>query len=163
MLFDPITAIFLIEASAGGLFTSMAADEGAIMVFDFTDNNWTISSIFTPNTDTQPFSGNRQWGWLFNQNGNLELFTRAVDVARLSDIMDKDSAFLTGNDEECQQNDYYNIAEATWENMQQEIAQWINDYGGEATIVQKTAVRVNKEKIKEILESNETIDQILCN
>lgn len=118
----------------------------------------------------QPFSGNRQWGWLSNQHGNLELFTRAVDVARISDLILKDrSNPFSDNGEECQQNDYYNVAEATWENMQLEIAAWINNNeisnGGQASINTPKAVRVNKETIEEILTSNESIDQILpiCN
>lgn len=64
----------------------------------------------------RPFSGNRQWGWIINQNGNLELFTRAVDVAKINSLM----KFLKVANEESQQDAYYNIAEATWENMQQE-------------------------------------------
>jgi len=71
---------------------------------------------------------------------------------------------------ECQQDTYYNIAEATWKNMQQEIADWINSLesnGGQATISPSTAVRLTKEKLKEIFESDEpitqtTIDQINC-
>jgi len=31
---------------------------------------------------SQPFSGNRQWGWNINQNGNLEIYTRAVAFGR---------------------------------------------------------------------------------
>ncbi len=155
---NPLTAIFLIEAGTSG-FLTLTADEGTIIVSDFTNNNWTISTITSDENSTQPFSGNRQWGWHINQNNNLELFTRAVDVARVSDIIKKDPR----GSEECQQNDYYNIAEATWDNMQQEIAQWVNEYGGQATVVPKTAVRVDKEKLKELLKSNETINQIPCN
>ncbi len=50
--------------------------------------------------------------------------------------------------------------------MQQEIAAWINSdesNGGQTTIVPSTAVRVDREKIVEILTSNESIDQIPCN
>lgn len=67
---------------------------------------------------------------------------------------------------ECQQSTYYDIAEATWQNMQQEIADWINDdlsNGGQATINTPKAERVDKGKIEEILTSNESIDQILSN
>ena len=87
---NPISSIFLIDASAdvdGVPFENATADEGAIIVSGFTSNDWTISTIYTPQTATQPFSGNRQWGWIINQNGNLELFTRAVDVAKLSWIV----------------------------------------------------------------------------
>jgi hypothetical protein len=120
-----------------------------------------VKEMFQDNDGTQPFSGNRQWGWLINQNGNFEFFTRGVDVANISKLLTVLS--LGGANTECQQDTYYNIAEATWENMQQEIAQWVNDYGGQATVVPKTAVRVNREKVEELLTRNETINQINCN
>jgi hypothetical protein len=47
--------------------------------------------------------------------------------------------------------------------MQQEIAQWINNNGGQAVVIPKTAVRVDKEKIEELLTSNDTISEINCN
>ncbi|KAB1071096.1 hypothetical protein F6U93_01525 [Tamlana haliotis] len=165
---NPLTAIFLIEAGASRFLTKLSADEGAIMVSDYTSNDWTISTIQTPDTETQPFSGNRQWGWLINQNGNLELFTRAVDVAIISDlILIYRSNPFSDIDEECQQNDYYNVAEATWKNMQQEISEWINDdeisNGGQASINPPKALRVKKQTIIEILTSTESINQILSN
>ncbi|WP_452218997.1 hypothetical protein [Lacinutrix undariae] len=157
---NPITSILLIEADANGFFPSIATDDGAVMVSNFTNNDWTISTIMTANNGTQPFSGNRQWGWLINQNGNFEFFTRAVDVANISKILN------IGANTECQQDTYYDIAEATWENMQQEIVNWINSSesnGGQANIIPKKAVRCDKELIEELLTSNETINQINCN
>ena len=57
------------------------------MVSGFTNNDWRISTISTANNGTQPFSGNRQWGWLINEDGNFEFFTRAVDVANISKLL----------------------------------------------------------------------------
>ncbi len=156
---DPIASILLIEADAVGILPTIAEDDGAVIVSDFTANDWTISTIMTANNGTQPFSGNRQWGWIINQNGNFEFFTRAVDVANISILLN------IGANTECQQETYYDVAEATWENMQQEIVDWINSpesNGGQASIIPKTAIRVDKEKIEELLTSNETIDQINC-
>lgn len=158
---DPIASIMLIESEAEGLLPSIANDEGAVIVSEFTNNDWTISTITTQFNGTQPFSGNRQWGWLINNNGNLEFFTRAVDVARISKIFN----VAPGTDTECQQDSYYGIAEATWDNMQQEIKDWINSpesNGGQASIIPKTAIRVDKSKIEELLKSNQTIEEINC-
>jgi len=166
---DPISSILIIDAGANNPAVNFNADLGAIIVSDFTPNNWTISTIQTPDTETQPFSGNRQWGWLINGSGNLEIYTRVVDVARVADVFLKKPATWLGSDIECQQDTYYDIAEATWQNMQEEIANWINDdelsNGGQASINPPKAARVDKEKIVEILTTNDSIDQILstCN
>lgn len=154
---NPISSILLIEADASGFLPTIATDDGAIMVSGFTNNDWTISTITTPENGSQPFSGNRQWGWIINQNGNLEFFTRAVDVASISTLLN------IGASTECQQETYYDIAEATWQNLQQEIANWVNNNGGQATINTSETVRVKKEKIEEVLTDNESIDQILSN
>ena len=154
---NPIASILLIEAEASGFLPSIATDDGAIMVSDFTNNYWTISTISTPSNGTQPFSGNRQWGWLINQSGNFEFFTRAVDVANISILLN------IGANTECQQETYYDIAEATWQNLQQEIANWINSNGGQANVNTPTTVNVKKETIKEVLTNNESIQQILSN
>ena len=77
---NPIASILLIEAEASGFLPSIATDDGAIMVSDFTNNYWTISTISTPSNGTQPFSGNRQWGWLINQSGNFEFFSNLTSI-----------------------------------------------------------------------------------
>jgi hypothetical protein len=157
---NPVTTIFKIDAWAFDFLFDMVADDGAIMISEYTPNYWIGSTIQTEFSQTQPFSGNRQWGWLINQNGNLELFARAVDVARVSSVIDHLPPYLNNN--ECQEDTYYNIGEVTWSNLQEQIKNWVIENGGQATVIPKTAVRFSKEKLKELLESNETIDQILC-
>jgi hypothetical protein len=158
---NPISSVLLIEASAyinGNVFDNIPTDEGAIIVSDFTPNDWTISTIRTTSNGSQPFSGNRQWGWIINEAGNTELFTRAVDVARINKVLN----LIKGTDTDCQQDTYYDIADATWVNLQEELEQWILNNGGQANIKQPIAVKVEKEKIIELLTTEETIDQINC-
>ncbi len=125
---NPITSIFWIEASsfsnfAGlGTLSAILDDKGAIMVSGFDSSSWTISTISTPNTllggnGDQPFSGNRQWGVNRNQNGFLEIFTRAVDVAHISGVVNN----MTPGSTECKMNTYYAIADATWKNLQESV------------------------------------------
>jgi len=47
--------------------------------------------------------------------------------------------------------------------LKHEIAQWVNEYGGQATVAPSTAVRINRVTIEELLTSNESIDQIIPN
>ncbi|WP_438968581.1 hypothetical protein [Nonlabens sp.] len=157
---DPITAIFIINGNATGV-AGLSADSGAVILSDYqSGDQWTVSTIETPQTGSQPFSGNRQWGITTNAQGNIELFTRAVDVARMSSLIELDFR----NEISDKQTDYYNIANATWENLQTEIISWVNENGGQASLsLDTTVIKVDKTKIKELLEGNETIDQINCN
>jgi hypothetical protein len=46
--------------------------------------------------------------------------------------------------------------------MQDEIAEWVNINGGQATIIPSTDIRIDKEKIEQLLCSNESINEINC-
>ncbi len=106
---NPITSVFLIEGGASNRIANGIADSGAVMISGFSFDNWIISTIRTPQNGSQPFSGNRQWGMNRNQNGSLEFYTRAVDVATRSNQVKVASLW----DEEFAQDDYYNIADAS--------------------------------------------------
>lgn len=83
-----------------------------------------------------------------------------MDVANINKLLN----FLPGTNTECQQDTYYDIADATWENLQQEIKDWIENEGiGQATINTPKTLRIKRETIEEILTSNELISQILSN
>lgn len=158
---NPIASIYLIEADASTPLQNIATDDGAIMVSGLTANNWTISTINTPNNGSQPFSGNRQWGWIINQSGNFEFYTRAVDVATISKLLGVIS--FGSADTECQQETYYDIADATWRNMQQEIENWVVENGGQAQIAHSKSVQVQKEILLELLTDEQQINSIPCN
>jgi plasmid maintenance system antidote protein VapI len=93
-----------------------------------------------------------------NENGDFEIYTIAVHVARINKVLN----LFPGTDTSCQQDTYYDIADATWVNLQEELEQWILDNGGQANIKQPIAIKVEKEKIIEELTKEETIDQINC-
>lgn len=152
---NPLTTIIAIDAWGDVVFSELISDDGAIMISSYTNQYWIGSTIQTAYTSSQPFSGNRQWGFNTNQSGNLELYARAVDVARVSDI----TLFGPGTNE-CKEETYYNIGDTTWSNLQEEIKNWVNAYGGQAKIIPRIAIRFDKTKLKELLEKNETIDQI---
>ncbi|MDG1697348.1 MAG: hypothetical protein P8H93_00330, partial [Polaribacter sp.] len=155
---NPLAAIIEIIAWGDVIFSDLVSDDGAIMISAFTPQYWIGSTIQTFRTKSQPFSGNRQWGYLTNQNGNLELYARAVDVAKVSKITLKGPGT-----KDCKEETYYDIGDATWSNLQEEIKYWVNAYNGKASVVPKTAVHFDKNKLKELLESNDTINQINCN
>ena len=161
---NPITSIFYINAGADNFLVNFNADQGAVMVSGSTSNDFIVSTIQTPATGTQPFSGNRQWGFIINEFGNIEFYTRAVDVARVDDEFLGPIGSFFNSTLDCQQSTYYDIADVTWQNMQAEVAAWLNgadSNGGAATVLAPKTARVEKEKIKEILCTNQSIAEIL--
>jgi len=157
---NPVSSILLIEGGASNVLANLVANDGAVIVSDIELDNFKVSTIQTPDTGTQPFSGNREWGVITNQNGFIEIYTRAVDVAHRSQTVRFGQIW---SDEDCAQNDYYNVAEATWRNLQDEVYQWIEDNDGSSVIVEPVIVPpVDKDKILDLLKSADTIDRINC-
>lgn len=101
-------------------------------------------------------------GGYVNTYNRLELYARAVDIARVSDLIN----FLpttSSSPIDCQEDTYYNIGEATWSGLQKNIKNWINENGGQAVVIEKVAIRFKKEKLKELLEGSQEITDINCN
>ena len=86
-------------------------------------------------------------------------------MARVADLfLSGPSTSVFSSTLDCQQSTYYDIADVTWQNMQAEVAAWVNgadSNGGAATVLVPKTARVEKEKIKEILCTNQSISQIL--
>lgn len=152
---NPLSAIFLINAgSYNSVLASFTADQGSIIVSDFTDRDWTISTITSAENDTQPYSGKRQWGLLTNGSGNIEIYTRAVDIARIDNILESMPALPN---QECKMDDYYNVADLSWRKLMENLYLWINSNGGTAVIKEPTIVRIQRQLLKTYLEGDGTI------
>ncbi len=140
-------SIFKIEAKSGvvvnkNVYTSYfsrldPADHGAVLESEVTQDSWIFTTIFTPETDTQPFSGHRQFGIHKDEEGNYRFFTRAIDRIWPSNFITKT------NGKECAVLDYLTIADATWTNLIQNVSQFINKNGGKTTILHTEPTRIN--------------------
>lgn len=87
------------------------------------------------------------------------MYTRAVDVARMSDLIQNDFR----NDDDKKQEDYYNIADMTWQNLLLELIEWINDNGGQAIIGNTVVIKVDRNFLRQLLESSQTITELSFN
>ena len=153
---DPVCTIFLIDAGAAGPIDNAVADLGAVMVSDFTGCCWIFSTIATPISGSQPFSGHRQFGIRTNERGNLEFFTRAVDRAKLTGFM----KFLLND--ACSIKDYFDIGDVTWSGLMESVTSFIIDNDGQANVYRGDYIRPNYDDIKSRLKSDLPIE-INCN
>ena len=152
---DPVSTIFFIDAGAEG-FANLFADPGAVIVSDLTECCWIFSTIATPGSKSQPFSGHRQFGLRTNENGNLEFFTRAVDRVKLPPFMR-----ILINDA-CSFEDYYDIGYETWSNLTTEVQQFVGDNGGQADLHRWDFIRPDYKELLNQLKTNLPVD-INCN
>lgn len=113
------------------------ADYGAVLESEISQNAWIFSTIFTPESDTQPFSGHRQFGIHQDEEGNYRFFTRAIDRIWPS------SFISTTNGKECSVENYLIIADATWNNLIKNVSEFIKKNDGKTTIMKPETNRID--------------------
>lgn len=152
---------FFIGASTSEFLPGFVADNGAIITIQENEFNFIISTIQTPRSGTQPFSGKRMWGIRTNADGNFEIYTRAIDRANPVKAIN----FLGSFDRwfECDDHDYFDIAHRTWTNLQTQVARLIMDYEGVVRI--KTPIDKPKFDFRELyknLKSPTPVNFVSC-
>lgn len=130
------SAIFKIKAG-GGLKEKISGDDGAVLESEISQNSWIFTTVFTPKSDTQPFSGHRQFGIHKDEEGNFRFFARAIDRIWPSEFV------LIFNEKECTVLDYLTIADTTWNNLIRNVSKFVNGNGGKTTIMPAEIKRIN--------------------
>lgn len=129
-------SIFEIKAG-GGLVETALGDHGAVLESETSQNSWIFTTIFTPASDTQPFSGHRQFGIHKDEDGHYRFYARAIDRIWPANLISR------VNGKECTVLDYLTIADATWENLIRNVSKFINDNGGKTTIMPAEKKRID--------------------
>ena len=155
-----IGARFFIDANTQEVLAKLITDDGAIITIQENELSFVISTIYTPRSSSQPFSGKRMWGIRTNNNGNCEIFTRAIDRAKpipIINLFGEVPGFT-----ECDDLDYFVIADRTWTNLQSNISQFISDNGGIGTIKNPQYVHLDFKRVYEKLKSDTPVNFISC-
>ncbi|PIF43562.1 hypothetical protein CLU96_0471 [Chryseobacterium sp. 52] len=113
------------------------ADHGAVLESETLLDSWIFTTIYTPKTDTQPFSGHRQFGIGKDKDGYYRFFARAIDRVWPS------SFILENNGKECSVKDYLTIADATWTNLIKNVSEYIDNNNGKTTIMPSEINRID--------------------
>ena len=114
-----IGARFFIDADATQPTAQLIADDGAVITIQENEFTFIVATLVTPLSGTQPFAGKRMWGIRENENGNLEIFTRAIDRALPLAVV-RALALFPGYFG-CDEADYFEIADRTWLNFQDKL------------------------------------------
>lgn len=119
------------------------------------DSHWVFSTLnapvgwFGPNVGVHPVSGNRKFGYTINLDGSYTFYTQGAD--RLSkgrhNLFPKRS--MAG-------------ADALWFTLQNELVEFVNDNGGDATEIQAVRNRPNWDEVEDMLRSGTPITSLPC-
>jgi hypothetical protein len=131
------------------LHLDISGDNGSVIVTDYNENHWTVSTIRTPYDAQHPVSGNRTWGYSQDENG-FHFFVTGADrlTTPIHDIA----------------NIIFNIpfskADELWIGFQNNLTAFINANQGLAAVGSKITERPNYNAIKNYFDGKITIEQL---
>lgn len=105
-----------------GMFTAgILVDRGSVVLAEIGSDHWIFSTLWTPQDQNHPVSGNREWGYAYGSDGALYLYTRGAD--RCTTFIDD---FLAET--------VFVAADVLWRSLQLKLAAFVNANGGSATV-----------------------------
>jgi hypothetical protein len=140
---NPLTTVISID---------IPFQDGSVVCSFYEQCCWIFTTLDAPffGDGIHPVSGNRQFGWRTNNDGNIEIFTKGADRMAIWPGWLETGLVFSG-------------ADALWLSFREKVAEWVNNNGGSAnTGVQPTMWRPDWNKVKDLLKSNELITSIPC-
>ena len=123
---NPVGTVFKLDI--------IGPDNAAVVISDVQPRYFSVSTIHTPDTGDHPVSGHRMFGFAL-ETGKTVFFTRAADRPTLMP-----QGF---------QQLIFKGADMLWRSMQTKMAAFINDNGGEASIVEPLSERLDPTAVRE--------------
>jgi len=161
---NPVTTVMNIDVSPESVTDFWGITDDATVICSSFDNEccWVFSTVTTgqftfPYDGSHPVSGNRQFG-IETLADEYQFYTKAADRGKLSSLL-KPGAWMTGND---MSKIFYAITDATWNNLTQKVASFINRRGGIAVQNTPITIRPNWNEVMNPLRSNAPITAIPC-
>ncbi len=114
----------------------LGPDNAAIVISDKQKQFYVVTTINTPRTGDHPVSGHRQFGYIL-EGPKTTFYTRGADRATLGFPGTERAIFKGG--------------ELLWESFQSKLADFINDNGGDAEVLDPFSERFDAQAIREEL------------
>jgi N-acetyl-anhydromuramyl-L-alanine amidase AmpD len=130
---NPLGTVFYLDIAG--------PDNAAVVISDVKPQFYAVTTINTPRSGDHPVSGHRQFGYIVEQ-GVTTFYTRGADRATLG-FPGTETAIFTGG-------------EWLWQSFQEKLAEFINDNGGTAEIIEPFSERFNPSAIKILFGEFET-------
>ena len=116
-------------------------DDAAVVISNAQPQFFAVTTINTPRSGDHPITGHRQFGY-FVEGDTTTFFTRGADRATLG-FPGTETAIFTG-------------AEWLWLSFQKKLAEFINDNGGSAEVIEPFNERFNPSAVKSLFGNYET-------
>lgn len=130
---NPVGAVVHIDMRMGGKWLN--PDDGSVVVSESAPDHWTFSTIWTPDDQAHPVSGNREFGLRQDADGGWTFYTRGADRT-------------TGYLDSAISSTVFSSAHELWTGLATNLATWVNQGGGVAQVGPITSERWDWDAVK---------------
>ncbi len=137
------------------VYINIAQDDGVVVVSEHSAAHWNFMTMNAPVAGNHPVSGTRQFGYEQNADGSYTFYTRGAD--RIASIGTQRAAYwlTTGPS-------IFSGPDQLWSSFQQKISQYVNNFGGSASVNAPLTNRFLWEDIRDVLTGNKPISDFGC-
>lgn len=143
---------------------NIPADSGSVICSNYTTSHWYFTTLTTPWAFSwaeddydgyHPVSGNREFGYYPDVNGNYVFYVRGVDRIHRKNVQ-RIARNLPGANSE------FDDADALWNTMKQNLKNFVNNNGGTAIGNQNIIYRPNWSTVKDVLTGTRPLSDLGC-
>lgn len=116
-------------------------DDGSVITSEYSGGTWIFTTAWTPKDGQHPVSGNREFGFSTNSDGSYTFFTKGVD--RITTQFNSTAQYFT--------NAIFGGGDKLWASFQTKLAGYVNENGGQASVVEPVKHRVNWDLVRSYL------------
>lgn len=133
----------------------LGPDNGSVIVTNYSNREWTFSTIYDPKYGSHPISGHRDFGFIQNSNNSYTFYTRGVDR-----LTDKSAETLYDLSQKLNYDIPFNIADNLWKSFQTKITDYVNSNGGKASVNSPQIKRPDWQLVKDVINGKKPLKSL---
>ncbi|MDM1073147.1 hypothetical protein HX001_11695 [Empedobacter brevis] len=133
----------------------LGPDNGSVIVTNYSNREWTFSTIYDPKYGSHPVSGHRDFGFIQNSNNSYTFYTRGVDR-----LTDKSAETLYDLSQKLNYDIPFNIADNLWKSFQTKITDYVNSNGGKASVNSPQIKRPDWQLVKDVINGKKPLKSL---
>ena len=142
---------------------NIPADSGSVICSNYTTSHWYFTTLTTPYAFSwteddydgyHPVSGNREFGYYPDVNGNYVFYVRGVDRVHRKNV-ERIARQINANGE-------FADSDILWNTMKQNLKNYVNNNGGTAVLNVNQIYRPNWNDVKDVLNGIKPLSDLGC-
>lgn len=136
-------------------------DNATVITSRSSGSEWTFTTIHDPLNGAHPVSGHRDFGYIVNSNGSYTFYTRGVDrlTTNFTQAAESITSFINGGGNGIA----FSETEKLWKSFQTEVASFVNNHNGQASVALPTIKRPDWTLVKEVLTGSKPLSALSGN